>query len=65
MATTGKVIGPGGSNKSAKSTGCMSVGPGGTASNTSTTTSRGYENNRKQGMRSGYRETGRAGNGSK
>lgn len=66
MSTTGKVIGPGGASKSATSTGCKSVGPGGVGgSNTSTTTSRGYENGRTQSMRSSFKETGKAGNGSK
>jgi hypothetical protein len=63
MATTGKVVGPGGTSKSAKATGCYSTGPRGVAgSNTSTTTSKGYENGRMQGMRSSYRESGRANN---
>jgi len=62
----GKVIGPGGSQKAAKSTDCKSVGPGGVAgSNTSTTTSRGYESGRMQGMRNSYRETGTPGRTSK
>lgn len=66
MSTTGKIIGPGGVSKSATSTGCKSVGPGGVGgSNVSTTTSRGYDNSRTQGMRTGYQNTGKAGNGSK
>lgn len=59
-----KVIGPGGTSKAAKSTGCKSVGPGGVSggNNASTTSSRGYESNRMQGLRSAYKESGRATN---
>jgi len=56
-----KVIGPGGRTTSAKHTGCKSEGPGGVAgTNVSYTTKRGYEENRTQGMRATYRETGRS-----
>ena len=66
MATYGKVVGPGGSSKSAKSVDCKSVGPGGVAgSNVSYTTKRGYEENRTAGMRTTYKETGRPGKTSK
>lgn len=58
-----KVIGPGGTTKAAKSTGGKSVGPGGVSgSNTSYTTSRGYESGRTSGLRTNYRENGSANN---
>jgi hypothetical protein len=62
MAMSGKVIGPGGTGGSAKYTDCKSIGPGGVASQNRTTTSRGYEGSRTQGLRSEYRESGRAEN---
>lgn len=62
MSTTGKVIGPGGSSKSAKSTGCNSVGPGGISDDKNRTTKRGYENNRTTGLRTNYKVTGNANN---
>lgn len=62
MGSYGKVVGPGGASKSAKDTGCHSVGPGGTAKAVTTTTSRGYENDRAQGLRSSYKESGKATN---
>lgn len=58
-----KVIGPGGTSKAARDTGCKSIGPRGAAgSNTSYTTSRGYESDRTQGLRSSYQQTGSANN---
>ena len=62
MGTTGKVVGPGGSSKSAKSTGCSSIGPGGTAKSVTTTTQRGYESSRTSGLRTAYQENGSANN---
>lgn len=62
MGTTGKVVGPGGSSKSAKSTGCHSVGPGGTSKSVTTTTSRGYEGDRTTGLRKDYKQSGSAKN---
>lgn len=62
MATTGKVVGPGGSSKSAKSTGCHSVGPGGVSGGSTTTTKRGYESNRTTGLRGDYKQSGSANN---
>lgn len=63
---TGKVVGPGGSEKSAKYTDCKSVGPGGVSgSNTSYTTSKGYESGRTSGMRTGYQVSGKPGKTSK
>jgi hypothetical protein len=59
----GNVIGPGATSKSCGSGAGMSKGPGGPAnSNSSTTTSRGYDNGRTQGMRSSYKEGGNANN---
>lgn len=63
MSTNGKVIGPGGTSKSAKSTGCQSIGPGGTAgSNVSYSTSRGYDNSKTESLRANYRVSGNANN---
>lgn len=62
MSTTGKVIGPGGASKSVKSTGCQSVGPGGTAGGSTTTTKRGYENGRTSGLRTEYKQNANANN---
>lgn len=62
MSTTGKVIGPGGSSKGAKSTGCKGVGPGGISDDKNRTTKRGYESNRTTGLRNDYQTSGRANN---
>lgn len=58
----GKVIGPGGSSKSAKNAGCHSVGPGGVSGGSSTTNKRGYEGSRTTGLRSEYQQTSKANN---
>ena len=58
----GKVIGPGGTSKSAKQTGCHSVGPGGVSSDTSITTRRGYESKRTTGLRTEYKTSARGEN---
>lgn len=58
----GKVIGPGGASKSAKDTYGRGVGPGGISGDTSITTKRGYESKRTTGLRTEYRESGRAEN---
>lgn len=59
----GKVVGPGGTVTQGKATGYNTKGPGGIAgSNTSYTTSKGYESGRTQGLRKAYKETGGANN---
>jgi hypothetical protein len=63
MAMYGKTVGPGGSSAAVKKTGCKSTGPGGVAGDTSITTSRGYDSKRTSGLRTEYRESGRAENG--
>jgi hypothetical protein len=58
----GKVIGPGGVKKDAKCGTGRSVGPGGTVKTVTTTTQRGYENDRTIGLRSNMQVTGNAKN---
>ena len=59
----GKIIGPGGKMSQGKMTGYNSKGPGGVAgSNTSTTTSKGYEGGRTMGTRKEYKTSGMASN---
>lgn len=62
MAYGGKSVGPGGTTSKSKSTGCTSVGPGGISGDTNVTTARGYDARKTQGLRSEYRESGRAEN---
>lgn len=58
------VIGPGGTSKSAGCPTGKSQGPGGAGGGSKDmTTTRGYDSKRTQGLRSEYRESGRAENG--
>jgi hypothetical protein len=59
----GKIVGPGGTSSQGKMTGYNTKGPGGVAgSNTSTTTSKGYEGSRTMGTRKEYKSSGMASN---
>ncbi|MDR6555443.1 hypothetical protein [Paenibacillus qinlingensis] len=63
MPTKGKSVGPGGRSTPMKSYPYKSHGPGGPAnSNVSTTTNRGYEKGRTEGLRTNYKQTANGAN---